>query len=136
MSFQSFATGLFSQADLQNLRNKSGKSETLLAIGQQLRQTRITAKLARSEIASRCGMSVDRLGRFEHGVNDMDFQSLDKLCTLLGVDIADLLSGFMKMNTRTAITLITLARSWTANGKSLSVENMLAMPDPTTGKHL
>jgi len=130
VSFQSFATGLFTQADLQGLRDMSGKSETLLALGQQLRQVRKDALLERNTVAARCGINAERLGRFEHGMSDMDFQSLEKLCALLGLDVFDLLSGHMKMKAETARTLINLARSWTGNGKPLSVEDLITMPDP------
>lgn len=130
MSFQSFATGLFSAADLQGLRDLSGKPETLLALGQQLRKARKDAQLERNTVAARCGINVERLGRFEHGMSDMDFQSLEKLCDLLRIDVCELLSAHMKMKAETARTLINLARSWTGGGKPLSVEDLISMPDP------
>lgn len=130
MSFQSFATGMFSAADLQGLREKSGKSETLLALGQQVRKARKDAQLERNAVAARCGINAERLGRFEHGMSDMDFQSLEKLCGLLGLDVYDLLSVHMQMKVDTARTLINLARSWTGNGKPLTVEALITMPDP------
>lgn len=131
MGFQSFATGLFTEADLQNLREKSGKPDALLAIGQCLRQARKAAALERGDLAARCGLNADRLGRFEHGASDMDFQSLAKLCDALGMDVAALLGEHMKMRPETVATLINIARSWTSSGKLLSVEDLIAMPDPT-----
>ena len=134
MSFKAFATGVFSAEDMKALRQRKGRSDALLAIGQRLRAARKDAKLERKDIAARCGLVEDQLGRFEHGVNDIDFSIFQNICRVLNLDPLDILIDHMKMDVATAQSTLAMAQTWNESGKPLSVEDLVSMPHPDTSR--
>lgn len=122
--FDFFVTGKFDAAEIQAMREKADKPKALFEIGQHLRNRRQVLDLSRAAVAARCGLGADQLGRFEHGASDIGFEALDRVCVLLGVDAKVLLRSFLGQN---AGVIVDLARSWIAQGKTLSVEEIVAI---------
>lgn len=130
MSYQSFATGVFTLAELRKQQEQAAKSANLVALGQRIRARRRGLELDRRQLAERCGIAADRLGRFEHGLSDIDFISLDKLCHLLNMDTVSLLAEFMHVDRDKAQVTIDLARPWAQRDKPLMVADLIDQPIP------
>lgn len=123
-----FKTGKFSAAELADMRAKANKPRSLYDIGQQLRKQRQTARLDRAAVAARCGVSADQLGRFEHGAADIGFAALDRYCALLALRLEDVLESSLGGDDGALRAVIELARSWAAQGKPLSIAEVLGGP--------
>lgn len=122
--FEFFVTGKFDAAEIQAMRDQADKPKALFEIGQHLREKRRAADLRRGAVAARCGVSADQLGRFEHGARDIGFEALDKYCGVVGIDAKILLASYLGKD---AGVVVELARSWIGQGKSLSVEEVIAI---------
>jgi transcriptional regulator with XRE-family HTH domain len=127
MNYKHFTTGVFSANELQNMRERTGKPEVLLAIGQEMRRIRKDREIERKSLAGRIGVSGDQFARFEHGLFDIGFAALDRLCAELNVDMNLLLAPHLALDTERVGTLVGLARSWETSGRHLSIIDVILM---------
>ncbi|GEM_PF-4342451 len=125
--FDFFVTGKFDAAEIREMREKADKPRVLFEIGQQLRTRRQALKLERSAAAARCGLGADRLARFEHGAADVGFETLEKYCFVLGVDVNALLLPLIGGDADAARVLLDLARTWTSEGKPLTIADVIGI---------
>ena len=123
-----FKTGKFNAAELAEMRAKANKPRSLYDIGQHLRKQRQAARLDRAHVAARCGVAADQLGRFEHGAADIGFAALDRYCELLALRLEDVLESSLGGDVGAMRAVVELARSWAAQGKPLSIAEVLGGP--------
>jgi transcriptional regulator with XRE-family HTH domain len=65
-------------------------SKALNPIGRRLRELRKEHDWTLAEVAKRTGISVGTLSKLEHGKTDLNFSSVNKLATGLGLPVTDL----------------------------------------------
>lgn len=61
-------------------------------IGPEIKRIRENKGLSLREVASRSGLSHSGLSNYENGKRSLDIDQLDKLCSVLGVDMLEFLS--------------------------------------------
>lgn len=74
-------------------------------IGRRLRALRKENDWTLSDVALRTGISVSTLSKLEHGKTDLNFSSVNKLATGLGLAVTDLTNPSSQMLGRRAITI-------------------------------
>lgn len=65
--------------------------EALHQLGLKLRQSRKEKGFTQREVADRCGMEENNYGRFEKGQTNPTFKSLMLICSVLEIDLKELL---------------------------------------------
>lgn len=74
-------------------------------IGRRLRQLRKEQDWTLADVSKRTGISVGTLSKLEHGKTDLNFSSVNKLATGLGLAVTDLTNPSSHMMGRRAITI-------------------------------
>ena len=74
-------------------------------IGRRLRELRKEHDWTLAEVARQTGISVGTLSKLEHGKTDLNFTSVNKLATGLGLPVTDLTNPGSRMQGRRAITM-------------------------------
>ena len=59
-------------------------------IGNRIRASRNAAKLSQAELADKCGLHVNSVGKYENGINSPPFEAIVKIATALDITIAEL----------------------------------------------
>lgn len=94
-------------AKVESKKKSRGGAATSSAnlIGRRLRQLRKENDWTLAEVARRTGISVGTLSKLEHGKTDLNFSSVNKLASGLGLPVTDLTNPSSGMHGRRAITM-------------------------------
>lgn len=94
-------------SDIKNKKSASKKAdvEVVNPIGRRLRELRKEHDWTLAEVTRRTGISVGTLSKLEHGKTDLNFTSVNKLATGLGLPVTDLTNPESRMLGRRTITL-------------------------------
>ncbi|MDT8411898.1 MAG: helix-turn-helix transcriptional regulator [Vicingaceae bacterium] len=65
--------------------------ESLVQLGTNLRRIRKEKGFTMREVAERCGMEENNYGRFEKALTNPTYKSLLQICSVLEVELKDLL---------------------------------------------
>ena len=71
--------------------NEEKYKESLIQLGANLRKVRQEKGLTMREVAERCGMEENNYGRFEKALTNPTYKSLLQICSVLGIELKDLL---------------------------------------------
>jgi transcriptional regulator with XRE-family HTH domain len=68
-------------------------SEASRLLGDRLRELRLKLACSQEEIANLASMNVSNYGKIERGLGNPELHTLIRLATVLGIDVAQLLTG-------------------------------------------
>ena len=89
----------------KKLTDPGTDSRAVNPIGRRLRELRKEHDWTLAEVARQTGISVGTLSKLEHGKTDLNFTSVNKLATGLGLPVTDLTNPGSRMQGRRAITM-------------------------------